>query len=275
MVQSKTDTVAHHQVLQDRSKWIIVENTHEAIISQETFDAAQKRMTEIREKHLKKSIKPYSENILKGKIFCGHCGRTMNRRRYSRKKTADRYLFYCLTNERYKRGGCENDAIYEDELLSAIMAAIKAQADVLLDRKQKLSFAINDNETIKKHNEKIRKLKAYISQNQNFLSSLYENLVNSVISADEYRDMRKSYGDKISETVKEIHELEQQKQAIEKEYSHYSEMGNVIDLLFGSGKITRDVIDSLVDKVVVYKEKHVEITFNFDNEYDSEVIENV
>ena len=60
LVQSKTDTVAHHQVLQDRSKWIIVENTHEAIISQETFDVAQKRMTEIREKHLKKSINPFS-----------------------------------------------------------------------------------------------------------------------------------------------------------------------------------------------------------------------
>ena len=40
LVQGKTDTVAHKQLPQDKSKWIVVENTHEAIISQELFDKA-------------------------------------------------------------------------------------------------------------------------------------------------------------------------------------------------------------------------------------------
>ena len=271
LVQGRTETIAHNQVSRDRSKWIVVEDTHEAIISQEIFDKVQKRMSEKKEEYLKKNINPYPENILKGKIFCGHCGIRMNRHRSVRKKVADRYIFYCLTNARYKRGGCENDYIYEEELLSAIMTALKVQANVLLERKKKLSFALNDNVSVNRHNEKIKKLKAYISKNQNFLSSLYENLVNGLITPEEYRDMRKSYGDKISETVKEIHYCETQKKAIEKEYIRYNEMGSVIDLLFSSGKFTKEVIDSLVDKVVIYKGKRVEVTFNFNNEFENEV----
>ena len=79
------------------------------------------------------------------------------------------------------------------------------------------------------------------------------------------------YGDKISETVKEIQNCEEQRKAIEKEHIRYNEMGSVIDLLFSSGKFTKEVIDSLVDKVVIYKGKRVEVTFNFNNEFENEV----
>ncbi len=79
LVQGKTDTVEHNQLPQDKSKWIVVENTHEAIISQELFDKAQARTAEIKAEHAKKPLNPYTENIFRGKIFCGHCGRPLHR----------------------------------------------------------------------------------------------------------------------------------------------------------------------------------------------------
>lgn len=66
LVQGKTDTIAKRQLHRDKSEWIVVENTHEAIISQELFDAAQERMHLLKERQDSLTINPYSENIWKG-----------------------------------------------------------------------------------------------------------------------------------------------------------------------------------------------------------------
>ena len=274
LVQGKTDTVEHNQLPQDKSKWIVVENTHEAIISQELFDKAQARTAEIKAEHAKKPLNPYTENIFKGKIFCGHCGRPLHRNRHIRKKTADKYSFTCLTNTRYERGGCDNDIVYEKELLSVVLAALKAQAGVLINKQNMLANALADVNVTSAQESEIKRLKAFISKNQNFLSSLYENLVNGIITPDEYQEMRKSYGDKISEAVKSIHDIENKKKALEAEYKHYLEMNNTIEKLFDSDDFTKDIIDKLINKIVIYKGKHIEITYNFENEFESEAAAN-
>ena len=265
LVQGKTDAIAKKQLPQDKSKWIVVENTHEAIISQELFDKAQERLQALKNKSKQKTIIPYTENIFKGKIFCGHCGRSLHRHRDSR---SGKYHFYCLTNQRYKRGGCENGIIYEDELLQVIMSSMKAQADVLIENKDIFAASIQSQPQT---NVEIKRLKTYISQNQNFLSSLYENLVNGIISPEEYQTMRRDYGEKISEAVKRIHEVEKQRTTADNEYTRYCEMDRALELLFDSGKFTKEIIDKLIFKVVIYKGKRVEITYNFENEFESEV----
>ena len=67
LVQGKTDTIAHKQTPRDKSEWIVVENTHEAIISQELFDKAQVRLALLKNKHSQKTSTPYTENLFKGK----------------------------------------------------------------------------------------------------------------------------------------------------------------------------------------------------------------
>lgn len=268
LVQGKTDTIAHKQTPRDKSEWIIVENTHEAIISQELFDKAQVRLALLKNKHSQKTSTPYTENLFKGKIYCGHCGRALNRHKDCR---SGKYHFCCLTNQRYKRGGCENGIIYENELLQVIMASLKAQASVLIENKNILSTSMQDQTKNTEITAEIKRLKTYISQNQNFLSSLYENLVNGIISPEEYQTMRRDYGDKISDAVKKMHDAENKKKAFEQEYNRYQEMDRALELLFDSGKFTKEIIDKLISKVVIYKGKRVEITYNFENEFESEV----
>ena len=60
-----------------------MENTHEAIISQEDFDAVQAVCEEINRAY-HANLGKYdhlgrSENILKGMVFCSDCGRPMVR----------------------------------------------------------------------------------------------------------------------------------------------------------------------------------------------------
>ena len=48
-------------------------------------------------------------------------------------------------------------------------------------------------------------------------------------------------------------------------------MKRALELLFDNGKFTKEIIDKLISKIVTYKGKRVEITYNFENEFESEV----
>ena len=275
LVQGKTDTVAKKQIHKDKSEWIVVENTHEAIISQELFDAAQERMRLLKERQDSLTITPYSENIWKGKIFCGDCGRALHRQRKKFKTKADGYYLYCLTNTRYERGGCSNSCIPEDELLKAVMTSISMQASVLVNKKQLILCSMSDRKKAEEMKSEITGLKQYINKNQNYLNSLYESLVNNIITADEYQSMRKDYGDKISEAVKKIHSLELLQSEVEKKYNHYCDLSDAVETIVKNNSLTKELINKLIDKINVYKGRKVEIIYNFENEYESEVADNV
>ncbi len=66
--------------------------------------------------------------------------------------------------------------------------------------------------------------------------------------------MRIDYGDKISDTVKRIKEVETKQTELEKQYNQYCDLS--------------DAVSSIID---IYKGKRVEITYSFNNEYESEV----
>ena len=63
------------------------------------------------------------------------------------------------------------------------------------------------------------------------MNSLYENLVNGIITQEEYQEMRKSYGDKISDTMKNITEVENRRLKLEKSYNRYCDLSNAAQKL--------------------------------------------
>lgn len=258
LVQGKSQTVAKKQVkVKDKSKWIVAENTHEAIIGKKLFDKAQMRIAELKDNHSQKAIKPYTENILKGKIFCGHCGRGLNRQRQLRRTMADKYAFYCMTNTRYERGGCDNGSIFEEEIISVIITSLKAQENVLVDKKNMLLCSLSDKCRMENDAAEIKSLKRYIEKNQNFLGGLYESLINNIISAEEYQNMRNDYNNKISDAVKKIHDIEIQQQELEKQYNYYCDLSDAADDIIKNNNLTRELVEKLIDKIIVYKGKRV------------------
>ena len=111
MVQGKSVTIQHKQIKTDKKDWVVVKNTHEAIISKETFEKVQQCRVQKAEKSKSQNKTPYIENILKGKIFCQCCERSLHYYRNAKKE----YLFHCITNYRIKKGSCEGVFIKQKE----------------------------------------------------------------------------------------------------------------------------------------------------------------
>ena len=98
MVQGKSRTVDHRQLINDPENYIIVPNTHPALVSRDVFDAVQAYRQEVTEASKAKEHEHFTPNIYKGKVFCAHCGCSLHRQRSTRKKGPDVYVLHCLTN---------------------------------------------------------------------------------------------------------------------------------------------------------------------------------
>ena len=87
-------------------------DTHEAIISPETFKAVQAEIQRRKEKYA--PGKPQKASPFSGRITCANCGK-----HYRRKTTATGPVWICSTYNSYGKAHCPSKAIPEEKLMQA------------------------------------------------------------------------------------------------------------------------------------------------------------
>ena len=132
LVQGQTKTVDHRQVKADAEEWTVVRDTHEAIISREQFAVVQENLNQTASRAKAREVKAFTLNLLKGKVFCAHCGGSLHRQRNIRKKSDDVYFYHCLSQSRISKDACPGVTIREDMLLDMLPEAIAKGRRVLL-----------------------------------------------------------------------------------------------------------------------------------------------
>jgi len=129
MVQGKHTTVGHKQIVTKPEDWIVVRNTHEPIISRETFAKAQTIREWMAAKYTGTPKDSYSENILRGRVFCGCCGKNLHRQRHQN----GYYVYHCISNDRIGKGACDAKVrVRESDLFSTIITIIRQKAEVIM-----------------------------------------------------------------------------------------------------------------------------------------------
>jgi DNA invertase Pin-like site-specific DNA recombinase len=92
-IQNKFEIINKKQAEKPREEWIRHENTHEAIVTAEQFDAVQVLMAATRDKYKHVGNKE-DENIFAGRIFCSKCGQAAWRIS-SRHGNTVKYHYHC------------------------------------------------------------------------------------------------------------------------------------------------------------------------------------
>jgi uncharacterized protein YeeX (DUF496 family) len=172
------------------------------------------------DKAAKKNNNPFTPNIFKGKIFCGHCGDNLQRTRGWMRKDERVYVFTCISNRQKARGSCMTFHLPEEDLIQTLLTMIQVQADTVIGKSLKLR---NNSAKIEAKREAIKAeivtLRQEANKNGRMAKSLYESLVNGIITSDEYREMRESYETKMQNSLIKAKELENQQRELEKQLS--------------------------------------------------------
>lgn len=162
------------QLHHDLSEWQIFENTHEAIINQETYDIVQR----IRDD--KRKAAPIEEpNMLSGVLYCADCKRKMYQ---SRARSRSRNLdYFVCSSYRNVRGGYTNHFIrnvaIEKILLDSlrdVTAYVKDHEDEFVEMVAKKSKAEVE-KTLHDTKKELEQAQSRICKLDNIIQKLYED----------------------------------------------------------------------------------------------------
>ena len=102
-----------------REEWIITENTHEALVTKEEFDAAHAMIREV--KRPERKSPPACDTV----FYCGHCGRKL------RKSHGLDTYFACDTQLYQENATCSNIRWSKTDLEAVMLPVYKAQLYLL------------------------------------------------------------------------------------------------------------------------------------------------
>ena len=164
------------KVWNDPSEWQIFENTHEAIIDQETFDIVQ------RIRDARRRLTPMGEMpILSGMLFCADCGAKLYQVR-ARGWTHEQEHFVCATYRKIK-GGCTSHQIHSVQVEKILLRELRHitayarehEADFvqLVTRQSEKEL----NRQLRASNRELTQAEARIEKLDVIMQRLYEDIV--------------------------------------------------------------------------------------------------
>ena len=273
MVQGRNTTYSY-KIKQCRAipkeEWIIVEGTHEPIISQETFDNAQALFN----KSIRKSPKNKNVDLFSGLVRCADCKRVMNKKT-NQHPYATYHYYRCVTARKLKKSACTNHTIRIDKLEQAVLLTIQNMINTATTMSDLLT-QINNNSARKKESSHIEKaLKVQLSEREKLVSmitDLYPDWKSGIITVDEYQMLKERLNERLRIADEKIASLsksaEQFQSGITEEnefVARFKKYGNIECL-------TRPLLTELVEEIFVHEGGDIEVVFKFQDAY-AEVVE--
>ncbi len=240
LVQGKRTTVSYknHKIIKKpKSKWIKIENTHEAIIDSETFKKVQKIITEKNRPIKKGVIHKFSK-----KVICLECGS------YMRKKTSKYDYLVCSNKECINKSSIRYDKL-DEIILKEINCLVKKYYDKnLLNKYLKIKKSTNKIDVLNKQKQDIQNK---ISKNNNYLYSIYKDKVNDVLTTNQFNYLIKKYND-------DEKQYKQMLDIIDKKIKCYVQK----DVSFSKFKtLNRLIVMEFIDKIYIGSKK-IKIKWN-------------
>ena len=253
-------------------EWTIVENTHEAIISQKDFDAVQALCeTKNREYHARLGKYDHlgkSENILRGLVYCGDCGRPMVRYKQVVKGKKVTYHYMCPNYAAMlDKSGCAYKFLREDILLDTLTQLIGKEIEQAVDAIQlaKRLSAGTEGQVAARAAE-LRRLNLELERAQTRKKSVMQDFLAGTLTWAEHERLK-------SCLAEEIERLKEQITALRGEHHRQSETLTVDNpwLQAFSGLrlpdcLTKELAHALIQCVTIYADDKIEVVFKYRDE---------
>ena len=261
-----------HYVPED--EWTIFENTHEAIISQETFDLAQK---------IRSKVRRYPDGWgeaapLTGLLYCADCGGKMYVHRTNNGKRISQY-----TCSQYTKVPCgtlckTQHRINEDVVLSLVSDMLRAIAEYAKHDRAEFVRVVQEAQSsqqtseVKKQRTRLATAKQRVSELEVLLCKIYEDNVLGKLPDARYAVLDAQYAKEQAALTAEIATLEKAVGDYEKHEKSADRFIALIDKYQNFDKLTNTMLNEFVDKILVHERarkgsrettQEVEIFFNF------------
>lgn len=264
MVQGKYGSVSYKTKInkpRPKEQWYIVKNTHEPIIDKDLWDKVQSLISE--------RAKPFSNGkigIFARKLCCAECGYTL------RSGHSNGYYYFTCPNRHIAINSCEGAYVNRDKLEKWVLNEINSLCEKYINTDE-IAKKIEWNTDILDNKKKlIKEIAVYeekIEEYSKGIRSIYMDKVKGIISETDYLEFSNEF-EKEREVLK--HLISQNVATIVKldaKLNSNKDGAEILKEYVHMDKLTREAVDSLIEKIIVHKRKKgektpkIEIYWNF------------
>jgi hypothetical protein len=184
-----------------KEQHIVVENTHEAIISRKDYEQVNAMIS------ARYTPSAYThENLFRSILFCTECGHRLTLA-HKQPKYGSRGYYRCMYHYRWPQECRKPHAIYYDDLYGVVLDKIRATARLLEDDDTFLAMVnsrLKQDFQTKRLAEKRTKLEKRQGELTRLLRKLFEDNAAGLISDENYSAMLKIYQVEQTDTVEKL-----------------------------------------------------------------------
>ena len=255
-------------------EWTIFENTHEAIIDQQTFDLVQK---------IRGNVRRYPDGWgeaapLTGLLYCADCGGKMYVHRTNNGKRISQYTCSQYSKVPVGKLCTTQHRINEDVVLSLVSEMLKAIAEYAKHDRAEFVRVVQEAQSsqqtaeVRKQRTRLATAKQRVSELEVLLCKIYEDNILGKLSDSRYATLDAQYEKEQSELTAEISALEKAVKSYEKHEKDADRFIALIDKYENFDKLTIAMLNEFIEKILVHERdrkgsiqttQEVEIYFNF------------
>ena len=265
-----------HYVSED--EWTIFENTHEAIIDQQTFDLAQKIRSNVR-----RYPNGWGEAApLTGLLYCADCGGKMYVHRTNNGKRISQY-----TCSNYTKVPCgtlcpTQHRINESAVLTLVSDTLRAIAEYSRNDRTEFIHTVQETQVaqqsadISKKRRRLAAAQKRTGELEKLICKIYEDNALGKLSDARYRALDAQYAKEQDALEIEIAELEKAVTGYEQSQKSAEKFIALIDKYENFDTLTNTMLNEFVEKILVHERarkgsqdttQEIEIYFNFLGRY--------
>lgn len=239
-----------------KEEWYIRENAHEAIVSQDEYDAAQDAIQ--RRRGYKRQSHDQADRV----YYCGHCGGKLEK--------ANGTVFACPFHRYQDDSPCSKVHWRKTALEEVVFEALKRQIEIVSLE------TTTTQKVVKKKGDDLQQQFVILSAQIDSISrdkfSYYEKYRESGISAQEYLEQKEALTTKEAALKEQLRECEARMEEAQKMSEAATEQQHTVSHMTGlSDEQLKAHMYDAIERVLVYDAESIEIVWKFnDIEADTE-----
>lgn len=248
-----------------KEKWIIVENTHQAIIDKNLFDNV-KLMLEGRDtarftKH---------EYLFKGLLKCHHCGRNLQivLKSSEKKKVKNPYINCVGHEKRGKHPISMNYWDFEKNMIQSIRSICKIYSNDRIFEETYNNYILDYSKILKSYHIELLKMRERKQEINSLHDKMYMDKLKGIIQEDDFIRYSTNFSKEKSEIENKIKEIQQKIEIMQtkrEEKIDDEEIKKVITDFFEMKEIDKMLLYKLINRIEIDTEKNIYIYFNFNH----------
>lgn len=268
MVQNKFNKISYNSKKLrevDPVNYIVVENTHEAIIDEETFERVGEMLNN-RKKEVKHGKKKY---LLSGLLKCSDCGCGLSINEKKNKSGITRFVQCNTYLKKGKYGICSTKRLNYDWIEEDVITYLKSLCEKILKLYDSDNLIEKINTELNKKDEeitiKIKRLEQEQKKVRKVMDNLYDDKVEGLINDDTFKYMFQKNEIEIEIINQKLEELRNLKEEtdIRNSVTEYEKLKIDIEKYLQMKKPNHTIMNKLIEKIVVNKEKEIDVYFRF------------